>query len=282
MSWAGLLANQTVSCNNLQDAVNTGVFTAKTSIPATNKEITASQANTYVNFNTGNSSYASKASNQLVVKRNLTNSSDLLYGYSFTSSPYGTLNPYSTSALACALGTYGTAGVAWNGVLTTGTVLYSTYLYPTVVFPVGYYYLQGYWVYNSVQTTSYMTVSSIGSCSPPTYTVTIHAKQSTARSGRYVWYSTNGGSSYTKISSPAVSTSDQSFGNISVTSGTTLILAIGDNIDINDGTTAASVGVGAYASLPSGCPGRVSPPAIFANQTVYLYGNSTSYDLACT
>ena len=41
-----------------------------------------------------------------------------------------------------------------------------------------------------------------------------------------------------------------------------------------------SVGVGGYAALPSSCPGRVSPPAIFANESVYIYGNSSFY-LAC-
>ena len=185
MSWAGLANNQIVSDTNLADACATGVFTAKTSIPSTGRELTASAATTYANVTVT----SGVASNQLVQKSDL----------------------------------------------------------------------------------------STGS-----YSVTIHAKQSTARSGRYVWYSTNGGSSYTKIASPAVTTADQTFATITVGSGITLILAIGDNIDINDGTTAASVGVGGYAALPSGCPGRVSPPPIFANQTVYLYGNSTSYDLACT
>jgi hypothetical protein len=71
MSWAGLAFNQTVSFNNLQNAVSTGVFTAKTSIPASNEQITKADANTYVNINTSFGPYASKSSNQLVVKSNL-------------------------------------------------------------------------------------------------------------------------------------------------------------------------------------------------------------------
>jgi hypothetical protein len=71
MSWASLANNQTVSFNNLQSAVNNGVFTAKTSIPATNEQITKTDANTYVNINTSYGPYAAKSSNQLVVKSDL-------------------------------------------------------------------------------------------------------------------------------------------------------------------------------------------------------------------
>jgi len=117
---------------------------------------------------------------------------------------------------------------------------------------------------------------------PVTYTVTVHAKQNSAVGGRYLWYSTDG-VNYTKLNITAITTSDQTLSpTITVNSGTTLTLAIGDSVDVNDGTTAASVGVGGYAALPSSCPGRVSPPAIFANQSVYIYGNSLNFDLACT
>lgn len=71
MPWSSLANNQMVTFNNLQDAVNTGVFTAKTSIPASNECITKTDANTYVNINTSNGGYASKASNQLVAKQDL-------------------------------------------------------------------------------------------------------------------------------------------------------------------------------------------------------------------
>jgi len=71
MSWASIANNQTVSFNNLQNAVNNGVFTQKTSIPATNEQITKADANTYVNINTAYAPYEAKSSNQLVVKSDL-------------------------------------------------------------------------------------------------------------------------------------------------------------------------------------------------------------------
>jgi hypothetical protein len=71
MSWAGISSNQCVSFNNLQDAVNTGVFTLKNSIPASSEQITKADADYYVNINTSYGPYAAKASNQLVVKSNL-------------------------------------------------------------------------------------------------------------------------------------------------------------------------------------------------------------------
>lgn len=94
MSWAGLASNQTVTFNNLQNAVSTGVFIAKTSIPASNECITKADANTYVNLDTTYSPYANKASNQLVVKSNLVSSS--------ISTVLVTDNPtYSTTTLYC-------------------------------------------------------------------------------------------------------------------------------------------------------------------------------------
>jgi hypothetical protein len=71
MSWASIAENQTVSYNNLQDAVNTGQLTAKTTIPSSNQQVTKSAADTYVEVVTSYPSYAVKASNQLIVKSNL-------------------------------------------------------------------------------------------------------------------------------------------------------------------------------------------------------------------
>jgi len=71
MSWAGISSNQCVSFNNLQNAVNTGVFTLKNSIPASSEQITKADADYYVNINTSYGPYAAKASNQLVVKSDL-------------------------------------------------------------------------------------------------------------------------------------------------------------------------------------------------------------------
>jgi hypothetical protein len=71
MSWAALANNQCISFNNLQNAVSTGVFTLKNSIPASTEQITKADADFYVNINTSFGPYAAKASNQLVVKSNL-------------------------------------------------------------------------------------------------------------------------------------------------------------------------------------------------------------------
>jgi hypothetical protein len=71
MSWAGIANNQCVSFNNLQDAVTTGVFTLKNTIPVSTEQITKADADYYVYIDTAYGPYASKASNQLVVKSNL-------------------------------------------------------------------------------------------------------------------------------------------------------------------------------------------------------------------
>lgn len=71
MSWAGIASNQCVSLNNLQDAVDTSVFTLKSTIPAGLKQITKAEANDYVNIDVSYAPYAAKSSNQLVVKSDL-------------------------------------------------------------------------------------------------------------------------------------------------------------------------------------------------------------------
>ena len=71
MSWAGLANNQCISFNNLQNAVTTGVFVLKNTIPVSLEQITKADADFYVFINTAYSPYAAKASNQLVVKSNL-------------------------------------------------------------------------------------------------------------------------------------------------------------------------------------------------------------------
>jgi hypothetical protein len=75
MSWVGIANNQCVSCENLQDAVTTGVFVLKNTIPSTTpakfKQITKTEAAFYVNLNESYAPFAAKAANQLVVKSNL-------------------------------------------------------------------------------------------------------------------------------------------------------------------------------------------------------------------
>lgn len=86
MSWAGLANNQTVSFNNLQDAVNNSVFVAKITIPSSNEQITKADADTYVYINTSAPAYSAKSSSQLVVKSNLTSS---MYTISWSTSDLG-------------------------------------------------------------------------------------------------------------------------------------------------------------------------------------------------
>ena len=71
MPWNDLANNQTISFTNLKDAVDTGVFSQKITVPVSNEQITKDDANTYVNIDTSFSPYTSKSSNQLVVKSNL-------------------------------------------------------------------------------------------------------------------------------------------------------------------------------------------------------------------
>lgn len=71
MPWNDLANNQTISFTNLKDAVDTGVFAQKTAVPVSNEQITKSEADTYVWINTSFGPFASKTSNQLVVKSNL-------------------------------------------------------------------------------------------------------------------------------------------------------------------------------------------------------------------
>jgi hypothetical protein len=134
MPWSTLASNQTVTCNNLQNAVNTGVFTLKNSIPATNECITKENANYYVNINTSVASYASKASNQLVYKADLVapssgvvfNATSGLYPVSGGSSTcVGTLTNYGPSLVAIK-GLFNSAGIS-SGTVGNNRVYYRAY-----------------------------------------------------------------------------------------------------------------------------------------------------------
>lgn len=114
MSWAGIASNQCVSLDNLKDAVATGVFTEKTTIPTGSKQITKSEAESYVNINT----ISGKTSNQLVVKSNLVASSLVTY-YELSQCPGGVL--YAFTSIAPNLGT------GQRYVLPSITPIYYTY-----------------------------------------------------------------------------------------------------------------------------------------------------------
>lgn len=70
-TWLATGDDETVSRNALLDGVTTGVFVLKTSFTGDTKQITKTEADTYVNIDTTYPSYAVKTSNQLVTKRNL-------------------------------------------------------------------------------------------------------------------------------------------------------------------------------------------------------------------
>jgi hypothetical protein len=74
MAYSDLANNQGVSFNSLISGVSQGYFSAKTTIPSTNKMATKAACNTYVTVNPLYPPFASKANDQLVVKQDLQNS----------------------------------------------------------------------------------------------------------------------------------------------------------------------------------------------------------------
>ena len=147
-SWSGLASNQCVTFGDALDAVNTGVFTAKTTITASTQTMTKTDANTYLNINTLFTSYAAKASNQNINKQDLQAAfqySGTLYYVNFDVGHNQAYGGWSSSGLACALGSPLSTTVYWNGTLTNGTVLYI----PAGVFisaanTTDYFYIAGY------------------------------------------------------------------------------------------------------------------------------------------
>jgi hypothetical protein len=127
MSWASIASNQCVSFNNLQDAVTTGVFTLKNAIPVSLEQITKADANYHVYINTSYGPYASKASNQLVVKSNLQAITYFILAYNI-----------SDPAEACTLYEASQYFASYGSVLQNGTIIY-TDSGLTNPAPVGYY-----------------------------------------------------------------------------------------------------------------------------------------------
>lgn len=122
MSWAALASNQCVSCNNLQNAVDTSVFVLKNAIPVSTKQITKAEAENYVYIN----AIPSKASNQLVVKSNLTAASLLPYSYTlyFYFNDDIALVGFNTSAGACAATANSITVYSSSSTIGIGTALY--------------------------------------------------------------------------------------------------------------------------------------------------------------
>lgn len=91
MSWSGIASNQCVSLNNLRDAIANNIFIAKTAVPAGTKQITKTEALAYVDIQTA--PLASKASNQLVVKNNLSAKVYTYQRYDLNTTTCATSNP---------------------------------------------------------------------------------------------------------------------------------------------------------------------------------------------
>jgi hypothetical protein len=124
MAYNDLEQNQTISFNNLQSGVAQGVFTAKTTIPSSLKQITKTEANTYVNINTSLPSYAAKASNQLVTKEDLSGitstSPYIMYGVAGTAAYKSTDGGNTFTALSGLTSAYNWMGIAGDS---TGTYI---------------------------------------------------------------------------------------------------------------------------------------------------------------
>jgi hypothetical protein len=123
MAYSDLEFNQTISFNNLQSGVAQGFFTAKTTIPSSLKQITKTEADTYVNINTSLPTYAAKASNQLVTREDLSGitsaSPYIMYGVAGTAA-YKSIDGGNTFTALSGL----TSAYTWRGIAGDITGLY--------------------------------------------------------------------------------------------------------------------------------------------------------------
>lgn len=121
MPWSSLASNQTISWDNLKDAVDTGVFMgAQAAVPPGSKQVTRTEAEQYAVIN----AVTSKSSNQLVVKSDLTAKSGV---FKWNISDNG-----DTSTNACSL-FLDTNTIAWTNTATpaAGTIFYADYNFTT-------------------------------------------------------------------------------------------------------------------------------------------------------
>lgn len=158
MSFASLGQYQTVSFSNLSNAVTNGVFQLVSSITSTNEQITKSDASTYVNINTTITSYSSKSSNQLVVKRDLVPNfqySGTLYYVSGSDPMIG----WSTSNNACSNYSGNLTRTAyWNGTLGVGTTVFTNA--NTIDGTNKYFVVYDGSNYQAIELTTYITIIS--------------------------------------------------------------------------------------------------------------------------
>jgi hypothetical protein len=175
MSWAGLASNECVSCNNLQDAVNTSVFVLKNAIPVSTKQITKIEAENYVYINT----ITGKASNQLVVKSNLIAATPLAYSYTlyFDFNDDYALVGFDTSTQACNA-TNSITVYSNSSTIAIGTALYSdAYGTPIIASCINQIYFRIGTSYITFQPSAPLQgdgyiIDLVGSCTPPTTTTT--------------------------------------------------------------------------------------------------------------
>ena len=184
MSWAGIASNQGVSRNNLQDAVDTSVFTLKNTIPAGLKQITKTEAAFYVNIDQGYAPYAGKASNQLVVKSNLIAATPLPYSFTLYYDyidANSTYIGYTTSGAACAATTPSITVYSSSSSIVVGAELYtdlygysqlqaSSYDSGYPYFKIGTSYID---LDNWDGTYRGYVIRTVGSCGPVYYTYVV-------------------------------------------------------------------------------------------------------------
>jgi hypothetical protein len=143
-TWAATASNETISFNNLQNGVDTGVLREKAPIPVSNEQITKADANTYVKIDTAFAPYAAKASNQLVVKSNLQTTVDTntlaneapLFGIANNqtiSGPIQLLSGFDNTSLLTRGRIYRSTdyGVTYSSVLIISDALYRIKFMPT-------------------------------------------------------------------------------------------------------------------------------------------------------
>jgi len=70
-TWSGTANNETVSRNALSNAVSTSIFYQKAAFSGSTRQVTKAEAASWVYLDEAASPFASKASNQLVIKTNL-------------------------------------------------------------------------------------------------------------------------------------------------------------------------------------------------------------------
>ena len=101
--------------------------------------------------------------------------------------------------------------------------------------------------------------------------VTVYAKLTSTSAGKFVWYSTDNGSTYVQLSSTQVTTTCNSIGSFNVASGTTVIFLISTAGQANNLATAGN----ASATCPSTPPGTCQSfsYAVSGTQNIALLGN---------